>query len=266
MDKIEGLKLIELLNEKKNDLTQAHIKASDAAQRFSLKKELEEIEGQIEKYKKQTDFSKSVMILLVSADRKSIQKHIQSEKDKNEIEELYGEKEFDWIMYREEDKKYSFINLLIEFQTKSKTQLKICMVDESEFSQLTALGSQKENVIVIIDCLALHFIPNYKSDICAEVNHITIGGCLIPICENLPLQAKQYMRKAREQRFRKICGHTKNDFNVSLFHIELELPTKNDFHRRLSNIIFGNNLIKEQVRNHYDNESSKVLQNSKIVL
>jgi hypothetical protein len=267
MDKFEGLKsVLDILIEKQTYFQTQLGKAHDAGEKFKLKKDLEEIAEQIKMYRSDYHASKSVMLLLISTDKENIELHTKEEnKHKKEILDLYGKIPFDWVVYQENNKKYSFTELIIDFQKKSKINLDIYVLDTQNYKSLSCLEDLKDKFITIIDCLALDIIPERK-DICRRIDARKIGGCLLPICESLHNDIKKKMQDAKNTTFKVLCGETTNNFEVSLGHIELELPTKNDFFRRLSNIIFGFSLIIEKAHNQYQSEAAKKIQDNKIDL
>ena len=231
-----------------------------------MKKQLEEIEEQIKLYRTQYHASKSVSLLLISTDKETIAKNTITEKNfQQEIQQRYGNLPFDWIMYKENQDSYSFTQLIVEFQKQSKINLDIYVLDISDYKHLSCLEDLKHKFITVIDCLALDIVPAHEK-ICGRLDARKIGGCLLPICQNLSSELQKRMREAKNKTLQVLCGETNNNFTVSLGHIELELPTKYDFQRRLSNIIFGFSLITEKVHIQFEDEASKVIQNSKLDL
>ncbi len=267
MDEIEGLKsVLDILIEKQTFFQTQLGKANDAGEKFKLKKDLEEIKEQIEMYRSNYHASKSVMLLLISTDQENIATHTPNDqKHRKEILDLYGKVPFDWIVYQENDKKHSFTELIIDFQRRSKINLDIYVLDTQNYKYLSCIEDLKNKFITVIDCLALDIIPERK-DICRRIDARKIGGCLLPICETLHTDIKKQMQDAKNTTFKVLCGETTNNFEVSLGHIELELPIKNDFYRRLSNIVFGFSLITEKAHNQYQNEAANKIKDNKLDL
>jgi hypothetical protein len=266
MAEIKGLeKLIDTLKEKRTFFLLEQVKASDAGQKFTLKKELEEVEEQIKIHSSDYQAYSSMMLLLISTDKENIKAHTTNNKHRKEILDLYGTVPSDWIVYQENQTNYSFTELIIDFQKRSKINLDIYVLDVNNTEHILCLEDLKNKFITVVDCLALDIIPKHEK-VCRRIDARKVGGCLLPICETLHNDIKKQMQDAKNTTFEILCKETTTNFEVSLGHIKLELPTKNDLYRRLSNIIFGFSLIIEKAHNQYQNDAANKIKNNKLGL
>ncbi|WP_027003864.1 hypothetical protein [Hugenholtzia roseola] len=260
----EGKKVLDILLEKQAFLREEWAKTNHALTKFELEKNLEDLEKQIDDYRTRHQSFKSVKLLLISTDSATIEAQLQQQPEAAEIKARYGALVSDWIVYQTaEGRGISFAELITDFEKKSNISLEIYVIEVANKKILASLEDSKSEFIAIIDCLALALLPTYER-VCSRFDARKVGGCLIPICSNFSEALQKRLREARNQTFELLGEEVAENFELSLGHIELELPTAQDFYRRLSNIIFGFGLIKEKAHIAFTNDAAKVLQNANI--
>jgi len=174
-------------------------------------------------------------ILLISSSASEIeQKFFEKELHKSISKDWYGETIYEWKPYTFDEKIKDLLSLYQIF-----SGFEICFISpEIAIKNKTAFSKIGKNVIVIADCLT---IDNMQySSLISQCNTLHTP-LLTPICSKKPADVIEYMRSIRKQTLDTYHDLYENPeyLNENLMHIELELPTKQDFFRKLSNIATG---------------------------
>lgn len=71
-----------------------------------------------------------------------------------------------------------------------------------------------------------------------DTNKESIGGCIIPVCNSLTKEQSIFAQERIKETFKDLSEGWRNELCKSYAHVELNIPTKGDFFRRLANIAF----------------------------
>lgn len=177
-------------------------------------------------------------------------------KDLN-IDEYFGSIPAEWKPYKDKD---TIFNLLKEYNNISGFEIEAYFVDDIEIKDKSFESDLKLDIspktVIIVDGFALSF---EKNRIFANVfdNHM-IGGCVVPICEKHRQETKEFILQMQKEAFPDLTYFYHNKFNRQFINIELNVPTKEDLFRRITNIAVKHLGISEPVAksswmSQYDN-------------
>ncbi|OQY05250.1 MAG: hypothetical protein B6I20_01620 [Bacteroidetes bacterium 4572_117] len=156
-------------------------------------------------------------------------------KDNHALKNMHKNHSKDWKPYINDT---SIDELLNTYSEKSYLKInKLYFEDFDMFSArnkeevLEKILGEKENFILIIDPKSL-FIDDFN-DIVNIFNNSAIGGCIIPIIEN---DINSKIIEVVRTKLNQLYIHFFKHFHKEFIQIELFVPTKEKFYRRLSNI------------------------------
>lgn len=173
------------------------------------------------------------------------------------IEDNFGDIPAEWRPYQNSD---TIFNLLKEYNRISGFKIEAYFIDEIEIKDKAFESDLKLDIspetVIIIDGFALSHEKNKKFANIFD-NHL-IGGCVIPICEKHKPEVKHFISKKQKEVFPDITYFYHNKFSKQFINIELNVPTKEDLFRRLTNIAVKHLGIAEPVAksswmSQYDN-------------
>lgn len=199
---------------------------------------------------------KTMNLLIITSTKTQIE-----EKIKNLIHNLGNEMEKnDWILFEKNEIANHYGNSLLEWKPFCKDtieellkafekrfnialQYDIETFDEEEkaHNYIFKINQKKEqNYVLISDSLALNY--GYNGEVAKKFDSITIGGCIIPICNNLNTTVKKFMKNIVNDVFKSVLcrciykyASLKDDDNGYVY-IDLEVPDEHSFLRKLNHI------------------------------
>lgn len=133
--------------------------------------------------------------------------------------------------------------LFKEFHQNSGVSLKAYFLDVHQADNLEHIEAEVETnqnqFIVVLDAFALH--AHSIQDIARffdRTNDAFVKGCLIPLHAQHPENQHKFAQNLIQQVFTRLfeCWH--QHFDKSYLHVELDLPNKIHFFRRLANIAY----------------------------
>jgi len=151
--------------------------------------------------------------------------------------ERYGEEVGDWKVYQDEQLKI----LLEEFNQQSSINLQVYYLCPSDIEE--GMEDQIEpltkNLILILDPFSLSFDHNRKvAELFNTKDKNKMKGCLVPICTELEAAQKTLAGEQLQSVLSRVYNGWSTEFYKSYSHVELDVPNKLHFFRRLSNIAY----------------------------
>lgn len=147
----------------------------------------------------------------------------------------YGEQPKDWKPYHNAG---SIVELIQEFHQKSGFRLTVFFIDRWMIDDELILANLRDDIspqtILIADALSLRFEKNQR--FASLFDRAETGGCLFPICSQHTVSAKNEVRATASDVFPHLYTCFNQRFNRQYINIEMEIPTKEKFFRRLTNI------------------------------
>ncbi|MEM6297922.1 MAG: hypothetical protein AAF740_04445 [Bacteroidota bacterium] len=155
--------------------------------------------------------------------------------------ERYGDTLSDWQAYEQ-----SIKILLEEFCKTSAIGLQIYWVGKSEITDygLDEMEDELEPLtkflVLVADPFALQLEENRQllSKCFDTKDKEKIKGCLFLLDQSLPKAQREHATQQRTGTFRKLSKCWGKEFYKSYTHVELDVPNKNHFFRRLANIAY----------------------------
>ena len=140
----------------------------------------------------------------------------------------YGVSPMDWKPFANEN---TIKDLLEEYEKKGFPIVKESFGYDNEY--INEFDSNKKYAVLIIDIHALFFLdkPMYKYD-----NINDIGSLVFPICSTYSSDIKNILVEKRNTVFNSIKYAYYENLDTPYTHVELDVSTKYDFFRRLTNI------------------------------
>jgi hypothetical protein len=170
----------------------------------------------------------------------STQIEIEQNENLQNISNLYGEKPANWQPYKNNEITKNIAELLEEYHKFTNISIKGWFLnafdwadDDEKIDDLRDSWAKK--MILITDGIA---ILKPENIVIKDIfnNQENIGGFMLPLCEKMNETAKNYINlqvltqlKTTHRRFYK-------SWRTAFFHIELEIPNKDLFFRRLTNL------------------------------
>jgi len=155
--------------------------------------------------------------------------------------------------------------LIKEFYRESGFKINAVFIDSWQIDNEEFEAVLKDDIsprtILIVDGLALYFTENNKF---AKIfDKSDIGGCLIPVCEDHTNEFKRLIFNTQKQVFEHLNTCYFQRFHQQYMFVELEIPTKEDFFRKLTNIAIKHLELKPQskiswnqrIMQHKENEN-----------
>lgn len=207
-----------------------------------------------------TNFKKNIIyILLLVSDRQSIERLYENEAIKDKINfEDYGSNYFQWKPYNNE---LSIAELLAQYKIFSGYNIEYINSDKA-IEDKDDLLNVINKIIFVVDPLSIH--NNFEQITQLIDNQSITPPLLIPICKDKHSDLKIFMRTIVSQKLTRYSSLYKKTkyLHQEYAHIELELPNKYDFFRKLTNIA----KLKLKIENniHIEDERLKKLQDSSI--
>lgn len=159
----------------------------------------------------------------------------------------YGNFPSDWKPYLDNK---SIFELLQEYIEKSGFKIEAFFVDDintTEIAIRSELNDILSSTILIVDGLALYSNKNEKF---AKIfDNTQTGGCIVPVCKTHNEQVKTLITEKETEVFELLHYNYFNKFNRQFVNIELNIPTKEDFFRRLTNIAVKSINLPEPMKN-----------------
>jgi hypothetical protein len=96
-----------------------------------------------------------------------------------------------------------------------------------------------KNLVLILDPFSLGFDQNKKvAKLFNTKDKDKMKGCLVPICTELEPAQKNLAEQQLQSVLGRVCKGWSTEFYKSYSHVELDVPNKLHFFRRLSNIAY----------------------------
>ncbi|WP_299453228.1 hypothetical protein [uncultured Microscilla sp.] len=131
--------------------------------------------------------------------------------------------------------------LLDEFSRLSEINLKVCYLDESCINHAIRRQAKglKDRIVLVADPFSLVATNNNQfAKVFDETAHNNIKACLVPLCVTSSTRARGIATNNIKGTFEDLYHGWGQEFFKSYVHIELDVPSKIHFFRRLSNIAF----------------------------
>lgn len=197
--------------------------------------------------------STEVLYIIVLTSQKS-----DFEANENIPTARYGNSPKDWMIYSEE----RIVKVLEDFRQKSTISLSVYFLDKSIIATEPNLEDELEpvtkNFVLIADAFSLSFDENKNiAKLFNTKDQNKIWGCLLPICENLSEKYRIFARKQIEQTFRRLKKGWEDEFYKSYSHVELDIPNKTHFFRRLANIAYAKGISPKETMTTFEAKSDK---------
>lgn len=140
---------------------------------------------------------------------------------------VYKNKEMNALL--EEFNQQSSINLQVYYLCPSQIEADI----EDQIEPLT------KHLVLIADPFSLFLEGNKKiAQLFNTKDKNKIRGCLIPVCAELEAAQQEFARAQRQAVLPRLFKGWSDEFYKSYTHVELDIPNKLHFFRRLSNIAY----------------------------
>ncbi len=172
-----------------------------------------------------------------------------------QLANYYGDLPSDWKPYLNNE---TIFKLLQEYIEKSGFKIEAYFVDDidtTEISIRSELNDILSTTILIVDGLALYFDKNKQ--FAKNFDNTQTGGCLIPICKSYSEQVKTLIKEKEVEVFELLDYNYYHKFNKQFVNIELNVPTKEDFFRRLTNIAVKSIDLPEPMKKRWVTERLK---------
>lgn len=160
--------------------------------------------------------------------------------------ENYAETLENWKIYQNETIK----SILEEFNEKSTINLQVYFLNKTNTID-TDLEDKIEpltkNIILVADVFSLQFEENKKiAQLFDTKDKDKIGGCLLPFCEHFSENQTIFAKELKENTFKRLTKAWHSEFYKSYKHVELDVPNKTYFFRRLANIAFLKGITEKE--------------------
>ncbi len=170
----------------------------------------------------------------------------------------YGAKLEEWQAYQHE----TIYAILEEFKTKSTISLSVYFVDKNLIAQEIELDEQVEpltkNFTLIVDAFSLQFeeIQNIAK-LFDSKDQKKVAGCLIPLCSTFSENQAKFAQIQIKKTFVRLSKAWENEFYKSYTHVELDIPNKTHFFRRLANIAYLKGIKEKEMMAKFEAKSQK---------
>lgn len=162
-----------------------------------------------------------------------------------ELLAFYGEELAHWKPYKEE----TIVELLENFRTKFGIEIiyDVCSFDNENhaFDYIEKIDSRMQEMVLISDVWALANKTN--TEIAKKFDSKNVRGCIIPIFENLDNEIKSYLKNRVNVTFKTVLCRCVDKYyeyssleDTGFVYIDLEVPNKHDFFRKLKHIVYFN--------------------------
>jgi hypothetical protein len=177
--------------------------------------------------------------------------------------ERYGEKLEDWQIYQNE----TIYEVLEEFKEKSTISLSIYFLDKGLIEMTKDLEDDIEphtkDFVLIADAFSLDFVENQKiAKLFNSKDRNKVGGFLVPICSEYSDNQSSFARTKVEDTFKRLTKAWGTEFYKSYSHIELDIPNKTHFFRRLANIAYLKGIAEKGSMAKFETTSKQLKQPS----
>jgi len=177
--------------------------------------------------------------------------------------ERYGEKLEDWQIYQNE----TIYEVLEEFKEKSTISLSIYFVGKELIETTEDLEDEIEphtkNFVLIADAFSLNFEGNQKiAQLFNSKDRNKVGGFLVPICSEYSKNQSNFAEIKVENTYKRLTKAWKTEFHKSYSHIELDIPNKTHFFRRLANIAYLKGITEKESIAKFEAKSTQLKQPS----
>jgi len=195
------------------------------------------------------------LYLLVLTSKKSV-----FEENENIPLEKYTEKLEEWQVYQNE----SIYKVLEEFKNKSTISLSVYFVDKN-IIETEGLDGEVEpltkNFALIADSFSLQFAENQDfAKLFDSKDQKKIGGCLIPMCDSFQENQINFAKTQIKNTFKRLSKAWGTEFYKSYAHVELDIPNKIHFFRRLANIAYLKGIKEKESMKKFEAKSKKIAQ------
>ncbi|MEM6299607.1 MAG: hypothetical protein AAF740_13040 [Bacteroidota bacterium] len=194
------------------------------------------------------DYKSEFLYILVLTAQKADWKTVTS----NDIPKArYGNSLEDWEAYAQQKIK----NLLEEFHQSSTINLQVYFVGKSTIATYPDLDDDIEpltkNLVLVADPFALYLPENQNiAHLFDTKDKAKIRACLFPVCEQLSVNQQGFAYQQREKAFKRLSKCWGREFYKSYTHIELDIPNKIHFFRRLANIAYLRDIEEKETMAH----------------
>ncbi|GEM_PF-4935404 len=162
-----------------------------------------------------------------------------------------------WQVYQNQ----TIYKVLEDFKNKSSISLLVYFVDkniieandlEDEVEPLT------KNFILIADTFSLQFSENQNfARLFDTKDQQKIGGCLIPICIEYAENQRNFAQTQVQQTFKRLTKAWGTEFYKSYAHVELDIPNKTHFFRRLANIAYFKGIKEKETMKKFEAQAKR---------
>jgi hypothetical protein len=183
-----------------------------------------------------TQHNRKQLYILVLCSTQTEIKNIESLRN---ISNLYGEKPANWQPYANNEISKNIAELLAEYHKFTNISIKGWFLnafdwadDDEKIDDLRDLWAKK--MILITDGIAI--VKPENSIIKTIFDSENIGGFMLPLCEKMNETAKNYIISQLSTQLNTTYRRFYKSWRTAFFHIELEIPSKDLFFRRLTNL------------------------------
>jgi hypothetical protein len=174
--------------------------------------------------------------------------------------ERYADELKDWKIYLQDP----IHDVLEQFHQKSTINLCIYYMDR-HIIQNENLHEEVEpltkNFVLIADIFSLQFDENKDfAKLFDSKDKDKVGGCLIPFCGNYSENQRSFAKDLVNKTFNRLAKAWGSEFYKSYTHIELDIPNKTHFFRRLANIAYLKGITEKETMATFEGKSTKFKQ------
>jgi len=175
--------------------------------------------------------------------------------------ERYGDSLGEWQIYERE----AIAGVLKEFHQQSTINLYVYFIDKNIIQNEDLTGEIEpltKNFVLVLDAFSLHFAENqtFVNRTFNSKDNKKVGGCLIPFCGQYVERQRTYAKKKLQETFDYLAVAWDKEFYKAYTHIELDIPNKTHFFRRLANIAYHRGIEERETMARFEANSKRFVQ------
>ncbi|MCU0445598.1 MAG: hypothetical protein MUE85_11845 [Microscillaceae bacterium] len=188
----------------------------------------------------------------------------RSDWEKIELEnipfERYADNLESWQVFDNE----IIVTILEEFHQLSTINLRAYFIDKQVISQENledVIEPLTKNFILIIDAFSLLFDENQNfARLFDSKDKNKIGGCIVPIGSENSEKQLIFAKEQVHHTFKRLAVAWQAEFYKSYTHVELDVPNKVHFFRRLANIAYLKGITEKETMTKIELKSTQFKQ------